>query len=101
MRSLKLASLASLFLALSLGAGEPVRLTSSPDDEFVTGWSVDGRELALHVYQGGNRAVRVMSADSTMVRADGPPEPMMMPVRTSETSVGLRPESWIACSIAM
>ena len=30
--------------------------------------------------------VRVMSAASTMVRADGPPEPMMMPVRTLETS---------------
>ena len=33
--------------------------------------------------------VRVMSAASTMVRADGPPEPMMMPVRSLETSVGL------------
>src|SRR5258708_181230 len=44
---------------------------------------------------------RVTSAASTMVRADGPPEPMMMPVRTSETSDGCRPESWIACSIAM
>ena len=45
--------------------------------------------------------VRVMSAASTMVRAEGPPEPMMMPVRMLETSVGSRPESWIACSIAM
>ena len=43
----------------------------------------------------------VMSADSTMVRADGPPDPMMIPVRTSETSSGDRPASWIACSIAM
>jgi len=31
----------------------------------------------------------------------GPPEPMMMPVRTLETSLGSRPESRIACSIAM
>ena len=45
--------------------------------------------------------VRVISAASTMVRVDGPPEPMMMPVRTLETSDGSRPESWIACSIAM
>jgi hypothetical protein len=45
--------------------------------------------------------LRVMSAASTMVRADGPPEPMMMPVRTLETSSGESPESWIACSIAM
>ena len=44
---------------------------------------------------------RVMSAASTMVRAEGPPEPMMMPVRILETSSGDRPESWIACSIAM
>src|ERR1700732_2195125 len=36
-----------------------------------------------------------------MVRADGPPKPMMMPVRMLETSAGSRPESWIACSIAM
>src|SRR6202021_2612613 len=45
--------------------------------------------------------VRVVSAASTMVRAEGPPEPMMMPVRMLETSAGSRPESWIACSIAM
>ena len=45
--------------------------------------------------------LRVMSAASTMVRADGPPEPMMMPVRTSDTSSGDSPESWIACSMAM
>jgi Tol biopolymer transport system component/DNA-binding SARP family transcriptional activator len=46
-----------------LTGGDPVRLTSSPDDEFVTSWSADGRELALHVYQSGNRVVRVMSAE--------------------------------------
>src|SRR3978361_1854372 len=45
--------------------------------------------------------VRVISAASTMVRADGPPEPMMMPGRTLETSVGLKPESWIAGPIAL
>ena len=44
--------------------------------------------------------VRVMSAASTMVRVDGPPEPMMMPVRSLEMSVSSRPESRIACSIA-
>src|ERR1700681_1428427 len=45
--------------------------------------------------------LRVVSAASTMVRADGPPEPMMMPVRTLDTSAGSRPESWIACSMAI
>jgi hypothetical protein len=45
--------------------------------------------------------VRVISAASTMVRAEGPPEPMMMPVRTSDTSSGESPASWIACSMAM
>ena len=35
--------------------------------------------------------VRVMSAASTMARVDGPPEPMMMPVRSLETSSGARP----------
>jgi len=48
---------------MSLAGGDPVRLTSSPDDEFVSGWSADGRELVLHVYQSGNRVVRVMSAE--------------------------------------
>src|SRR6516164_11126497 len=43
---------------------------------------------------------RVISAASTMARADGPPDPMMIPVRTLETSDGSRPEFWIACSMA-
>jgi hypothetical protein len=44
--------------------------------------------------------VRVMSAASTMARADGPPEPMMMPVRGWRLSDSSRPASRIACSIA-
>ena len=43
---------------------------------------------------------RVMSAASTMVRVDGPPEPMMMPVRSLEMSFSSTPASRIACSIA-
>ena len=39
-------------------------------------------------------------ADSTMVRVDGPPEPMMMPVRSLEISCSSRPASRIAWSIA-
>ena len=35
-----------------------------------------------------------------MTFAEGPPEPMMMPVRSLETSDGSSPASWIACSIA-
>jgi hypothetical protein len=44
--------------------------------------------------------VRAVSAASTMVRADGPPEPMMMPVRSFEISFSSSPASRIACSIA-
>ncbi|MNL34800.1 hypothetical protein D3C87_1567910 [compost metagenome] len=45
--------------------------------------------------------LRVMSAASTMVRVDGPPEPMMMPVRSlREITASSRPESAIACFMA-
>ena len=70
---------------MPLGAGDPVRLTSSPDDEFVTGWSVDGRELALHVYQGGNRVVRVMSAE-------GGPERPVAKDPPNQRSAGFAPD---------
>jgi Tol biopolymer transport system component len=70
---------------LPLGGGDPVRLTSSPDDEFVTGWSADGRELALHVYQGGNRAVRVMPAE-------GGPERPVANEPPNQRSAGFAPD---------
>jgi hypothetical protein len=41
-----------------------------------------------------------MSAASTMARADGPPDPMTMPVRSFEISFSSTPESRIACSMA-
>jgi hypothetical protein len=44
--------------------------------------------------------LRAISALSTMVRVDGPPEPMMMPVRSLETSAASSPASRIACSMA-
>src|SRR5580658_6866586 len=44
--------------------------------------------------------LRAISAASTTVRVDGPPEPMMMPVRGLEISVSASPESRIACSMA-
>src|SRR3954469_5510709 len=44
--------------------------------------------------------LRVVSAASTMVRVEGPPDPMMMPVRSFETSFASSPASRIACSIA-
>jgi hypothetical protein len=44
--------------------------------------------------------VRAVSAASTMVRVEGPPEPMMMPVRTFDTSPSSSPASRIACSMA-
>jgi len=60
-------------------------------------------DIALGTANGPTRfgpLVRVISAASTMVRAEGPPEPMMMPVRSLETSDGSSPESRIACSMA-
>ena len=48
----------------------------------------------------GAVVLRVISAASTMVRVDGPPEPMMMPVRSLEMSLSSRPLSAIACSMA-
>ena len=45
-------------------------------------------------------STRAISADSTITRVDGPPDPMMSPVRSLEISSGSRPASWIACSIA-
>ena len=39
---------------------------------------------------------RVTSAARTMARVEGPPAPMMMPVRSLTTSLGSRPASRIA-----
>src|SRR4051812_43000114 len=43
----------------------------------------------------------VMAAASTMARVDGPPAPTIRPVRSLEPSAASRPESAIACSMAM
>jgi TolB protein len=43
--------------------GEPVRLTHSPEADFVSTWSGDGRLIALHSYMGGTRRVRLVSSD--------------------------------------
>jgi hypothetical protein len=43
----------------------------------------------------------VVAAASTIMRVEGPPEPTIRPVRSLETSVSSRPESAIACSMAM
>src|ERR1700741_1350818 len=45
----------------------------------------------------GSRAV---SADCTMARVDGPPEPMIRPVRSLTMSRSSNPESRSACSMA-
>ena len=44
---------------------------------------------------------RVVSAAATMARVDGPPEPMMSPVRSWLISCSVSPESTIACCMAM
>ena len=48
----------------------------------------------------GEPVFLTMSEASISVRVEGPPEPMMMPVRSCVTSSGDSPESRIACSIA-
>src|ERR1043166_4208836 len=59
--------------------------------------------MALGTANGPTRLgplVRVVSAASTIVRVEGPPDPMMMPVRSCETSLSESPASRIACSMA-
>src|SRR5437879_2972348 len=65
----------------------------------------EGPELiALGTAKGPTRLgprVRAVSAASTMTRVEAPPEPTIRPVISLETSVSSRPESAIACSMAM
>jgi Tol biopolymer transport system component len=49
--------------------GEPVRLTHSPEADFVSSWSRDGRTIALHSYVGGTRRVRLVSPDGGKPRS--------------------------------
>ena len=66
--------------------------------------TAEGPELiALGTAKGPTRLgpfSRVTSAAWTMARVEGPPEPTTRPVRSSETSASLRPESAMACSMA-
>ena len=48
----------------------------------------------------GPRSLAVAAA-SMIARVDGPPEPTIRPVMSLETSSGSRPESAMACSMAM
>ena len=60
-------------------------------------------DIALGTAKGPTRfgpLLRAVSAASTMVRAEGPPEPMMMPARGLEISLSSSPASRIACSMA-
>jgi Tol biopolymer transport system component len=40
-----------------------VQLTHSPEADFVSSWSRDGRTIALHSYTAGSRRVRLVSRD--------------------------------------
>ena len=56
-------------------------------------------DIAFGTAKGPTRLgplVRVVSAASTMTRVEGPPEPMIMPVRSCEISAGVRPASAMA-----
>src|SRR5215470_2947388 len=65
----------------------------------------DGPELiALGTANGPTRLgplSRAVSAASTMARVEAPPEPTIRPVISWEISLASRPESAIACSMAM
>src|SRR3990167_7614275 len=65
----------------------------------------EGPELmALGTAKGPTRLgprVLAVSAASMMALVEGPPEPTIRPVRTLETSASSRPESAIACSMAI
>ncbi len=47
---------------------EPVQLTSDPADDFVSSWSRDGQEIALHSYRDGVRRIRLISAEGGPLR---------------------------------
>jgi hypothetical protein len=60
-------------------------------------------DMALGTAKGPMRLgprSRVVSAASTMTRVEGPPDPMMMPVRSWEMSPSSSPASRIAWSMA-
>ena len=60
-------------------------------------------DMALGTAKGPTRFgpfSRVTSAASTIVRVEGPPEPMMIPVFSLLVSPASSPESRIACSKA-
>ena len=47
---------------LRTSGGEPTRLTSDPDDEFMPNWSPDAREIAYHAFgANGVRQLRIIS----------------------------------------
>jgi TolB protein len=48
---------------MPVSGGEAVRLTHSPEADFVSTWSHDGRVIALHSYMAGTRRVRLVSSD--------------------------------------
>ncbi len=48
---------------IPVSGGEPVRLTHSPEADFVSTWSDDGQVIALHSYMAGTRRVRLVSSD--------------------------------------
>jgi Tol biopolymer transport system component/DNA-binding SARP family transcriptional activator len=45
------------------GGGDAVQLTHSPEADFVSTWSGDGKVIALHFYQAGARRIGLVSAD--------------------------------------
>ena len=79
-------------IVLGIGFLWAFALLPGPVQVYGTIWAL----LLAYVALGTPVAVRVMSAASTRVQAEGPPEPMMMPVRSLEMSDSSRPESAMA-----
>jgi serine/threonine protein kinase/Tol biopolymer transport system component len=50
---------------ISLKGGEPIQITTDPNDDFLPSWSPDGRMIAFYSFRTGNRDLFVMSSDGS------------------------------------
>jgi tricorn protease len=48
-----------VFVAQADGSGEPARITMMPEDDFVTGWSPDGREVIFETTRDEESVTRL------------------------------------------
>jgi TolB protein len=51
-----------------IAGGDPIQLTTDPEDDFMSSWSPSGQEIAYYSFHNGTRELRVMSADGGAAR---------------------------------